>query len=356
MSHLSADLPSTMPRPPRPTGRALESSERIFRGANARAALTAVRNAFGDDAIVLETYEEAGATVVIARAAEPERKAPPPEFKLAPPRALPPTTSASTSAPLAASIPEAIQQLVDKGVAEHIARRVHERAGRVRGARGPEDALQTVLAELVEGAVAPWQRLADRRRRVVALLGPTGVGKTTTIAKMAARAILEEQQRVALITLDTWRIGAVEHIRRYGEIMDVPAFVARDAATLRQALDQVRDRELVLIDTAGRSPQESASFEEQLRTVTAFPEVSLYLTVAAGTGIRQLRAIRERYDSCGALLRLLITKVDESDGSGAVLNAAAILGRPVAGFADGQRVPEDLHSFDAASFAAQVSA
>jgi len=356
MSHLSADLPSTMSRLQRPAGRALESSERIFRGANARAALAAVRSTFGDHAIVLETFEEGGVTVVIARAAEPERKADPPEFKLAPPRVVAPATAPTSPALGATSIPEAIQQLIDKGVAEHIARRVHERAGRVRGARGPEHALQTVLAELVESAAAPWQRLPDRRRRVIALLGPTGVGKTTTIAKMAARAILEEQQRVALITLDNWRIGAVEHIRRYGEIMDVPAFVARDAATLRQALDQVRDRELVLIDTAGRSPQECASFEEQLRTVTAVPEISLYLTVAAGTGIRQLRAIRERYDSCGALLRLLITKVDESDGSGAVLNAAAVLGRPVAGFADGQRVPEDLHAFDAASFAAQVSA
>jgi flagellar biosynthesis protein FlhF len=340
----------------------VELNNRTFRGATTRAAFAAVRDALGDDAIVVETREERGQAVVVARA-------PVARFELAPPLTAPRAVSAAsvsaapqlhapTPAPRPRPAPRTsqtqhplLERLLDRGVADHIAQRALDRAARMP--QPIDAALRETLHDLVESAPAPWR--AAPRQRVVALVGPTGVGKTTTIAKMAARALIDHKQTVALVTLDTWRIGAVEHMRRFGEILEVPMFVAQDAASLRAALARVANRDIVFIDTAGRSPHETQSFTDQLTTLTSLPDVEIHLTVAAATPVRQLRAVRERY-AAHASLRAIVTKLDESDGAGALVNAGAILGRPLAAFTDGQRVPEDLHGFDVGALAHEVLA
>ncbi len=93
-------------------------------------------------------------------------------------------------------------------------------------------------------------------KRIWAFIGPTGVGKTTTIAKLAALYHLRYQKKIALITLDTFRIGAIEQLQTYAQILQVPLQVAKDRETLRKAIEHNADRDLVLIDTAGRSPQQ----------------------------------------------------------------------------------------------------
>jgi len=124
-----------------------------------------------------------------------------------------------------------------------------------------------LLSSRTQAAVAPWMPAAGGRR-VVALVGPTGVGKTTTVAKIAARALMEHRLKIALVTLDTYRIGATERVTRYGEIMKVPTFVARDREELQAVLGKTRDRDLVLIDTAGRSLSEAVAKQaEVLRSV-----------------------------------------------------------------------------------------
>lgn len=364
--------------------------DRAFRGNTPRDAFAAVRSALGDDAIIVATREERAASgtqiVVIARATSPRATLQAPRrpaartsapraagFELAPPliasRAsllpapsvsapphMPPMMHAARAADTmdtdraleANAVHQLAEKLVQRGVAEHIARRVAERSTGRTGA-----ALAIVLGELAESTETPW--VTGTRRRVVALVGPTGVGKTTTVAKAAARALLDHKAEVGLITLDTWRIGAVEHMRRYGEIMDVPTAIASDAASLQSALARMGNRDLILIDTAGRSPVETASFEDQMRTLAACPDVEIHLAVAAGSSVRQLRAIRERYTGVNNI-RLIVTKLDEADGPGALLNVAAIVGRPVAAFTDGQRVPEDIHPLEINQFAAQVLA
>lgn len=232
-------------------------------------------------------------------------------------------------------------QLVTRGVEEALAEElVREALAAVGGGEHGAlvDAVRKNLNERLVPARAPW--LADRRR-IIALVGPTGVGKTTTLAKMAARAITDSKLKVAMITVDTYRIGAAEQITRYGEIMRVPTFVARDRGELLKAVDKAASADLVLIDTAGRSMSEAVARQAELiRTV---PGTQLYLTLSAATGWRELKSQAERYRSLNPA-RLIFTKLDETDCPGGVLSAAMKVSRPVACLTHGQRVPEDIYA------------
>ncbi|HET6438603.1 MAG TPA: GTP-binding protein, partial [Anaeromyxobacter sp.] len=186
---------------------------------------------------------------------------------------------------------------------------------------------------------APW--LLDGRH-VIAMVGPTGVGKTTTLAKLAARALLETKKRVAFVTVDTYRIGATEQLARYAEIMGVPVLVARDRSELARSMDRVADADLVLVDTAGRSSPEDVA--RQAALVRTVPRLQLQLAVAASTGAQELAAVSDRYRAL-APDRLVITKADEAVGPGSVLSASVRICRPISCVTDGQRVPEDIHAY-----------
>jgi flagellar biosynthesis protein FlhF len=200
-------------------------------------------------------------------------------------------------------------------------------------------AVKDLLGERLVPCRAPW--LLDGRH-VIAMVGPTGVGKTTTLAKMAARALLETKKRVAFVTVDTYRIGATEQLARYAEIMGVPVLVARDRSELLRAMERIADADLVLIDTAGRSSPEDVT--RQAALVRTVPRVQLQLCVSACTGAMELAAVAERYRTL-APDRLAITKIDEAAGPGSILSASVRICRPISCVADGQRVPEDIHAY-----------
>ena len=133
---------------------------------------------------------------------------------------------------LTPSAAELLAHLVNRGVEDALAHEAVREAMESASNQSPAAlmaGLRTALSERVIAGRAPW--LGDKGRRVIALVGPTGVGKTTTLAKIAARALMESKQKVALITVDTYRIGASEQLTRYGEIMDVPTFVAATASS-----------------------------------------------------------------------------------------------------------------------------
>jgi flagellar biosynthesis protein FlhF len=173
------------------------------------------------------------------------------------------------------------------------------------------------------------------------MIGPTGVGKTTTLAKIAARALLESHLKVALITVDTYRLGASDQLARYGKIMGVKAHIARDAAGLADAVAQSRDADLVLIDTAGRSDRTARKAQAQL--LRTLPQVEFHLVLSAATGAREVAAMARHYEEIEPD-HLIFSKLDEACGPGSVLSAASILSRSVSCMTDGQRVPEDIHS------------
>ncbi len=232
-------------------------------------------------------------------------------------------------------------RLVARGVepvlAEDLVRQALQLSASPPHSRGVAASVRDLVGERLVPCRAPW---LHQGRHAIALVGPTGVGKTTTLAKIAARALLEARRRVALLTVDTYRIGACDQLARYGEIMGAPVLVARDRAELLAAYERVKDFDLVLVDTAGRSLPEDVARQAEL--VRAIPKVQLHLVVSAATGALELAAIGERYRTLQPD-RLVFSKLDEAAGPGGVLSVAVRIGRPVSCVTDGQRVPEDLH-------------
>ncbi|MFS8569423.1 MAG: flagellar biosynthesis protein FlhF [Thermaerobacter sp.] len=177
--------------------------------------------------------------------------------------------------------------------------------------------------------------------RTVAFVGPTGSGKTTTLAKLASRAVLLEGRSVALITLDTYRIGAVDQLQTYAEILDVPLYVAYTADDLLQAVERCRSADLVLIDTAGRGPGDAVAIARLRRVLDQVQIDEIHLVMAAGTRVLDAQYLGATYRRLGPN-RLLLTKLDETLGLGGILELPAVMGLPVSYFTFGQSVPDDI--------------
>jgi flagellar biosynthesis protein FlhF len=177
--------------------------------------------------------------------------------------------------------------------------------------------------------------------RVVALVGPTGVGKTTTIAKLAANYRLRENRRVGLITVDTYRIAAVEQLRTYADIIDLPMEVVSTPREMREAVQRMRTFDLVLMDTAGRSPRDEVRIQE-LRSmlVEAAPD-EVHLVLSAAASSRSLVAAAEKFAPVG-VTSLLVTKLDEATGLGSLLALARKCQLPYSYLTNGQNVPDDI--------------
>jgi flagellar biosynthesis protein FlhF len=207
-----------------------------------------------------------------------------------------------------------------------------------------------VVAEIVRHL--PTAAAGDPEPRVIAVAGPTGAGKTTTLAKIAARAAIRDDRRVALLTLDTHRVGAVAQLGRYAELIGVPFEAIRDPADLSQAVGRHAGADLVMIDTAGRA-EPRADAETLASCLRAVPGAESYLAVPAATRRTDLRAVVRRFAALRAT-RLIVTKTDETALLGGVLNAAAYSGLPLAWLCGGPRVPEDLEAADALALAHRI--
>jgi flagellar biosynthesis protein FlhF len=234
------------------------------------------------------------------------------------------------------------QQLVRVGVPVSAARELATRV-RTRLGREPNDRLEAA------GALTPVLRermlfapSGLRETRVVALVGPTGVGKTTTVAKLAAHAGLVEGRRVALVGMDHYRLGAAEQLERFADLIGVPVRHAWDAASLSQALAELAWADLVLIDTEGRAPSDKAAIG---RLASAFESagepIFVHLCLAAATRDAELARIIARLAPLSPV-RLTVTKVDEAVEAGSIVAAHVASGLPLAWLTTGQRVPEDI--------------
>ena len=178
-------------------------------------------------------------------------------------------------------------------------------------------------------------------KRVAAFLGPTGVGKTTTIAKIAADATIRFGRKVGLVTLDTYRIAAVEQLAAYGEIMGLELKVARSVEELRKAIASLANCDLILIDSAGRNPKDERALGELGDLLDGHRATDRVLCLAAGTNPRTLAEITRAFAPLD-YRELVITKMDECVGHGSILNAHLRTSRPLTYFTTGQRVPEDI--------------
>ena len=177
--------------------------------------------------------------------------------------------------------------------------------------------------------------------KIVAFVGPTGVGKTTTIAKIAAEYALRRGQKLVLVSLDTYRLGAIDQLRVYGEIMEVPFEVASGKEDLRRIVDSHSDKDLILIDTTGRSHQDKDYSGELKEIFDDVGEVEIHLVLSVTAQEKLFAATYRQFSSIG-VDRVLFTKLDEGLSFGSLFNFSVRNRLPISYFTSGQRVPEDL--------------
>lgn len=245
---------------------------------------------------------------------------------------------------------EIYTQLIDSDIDDDLAR---ELVCKLRQNCTPEQlhdpvGSRALLSAMVEAdiRVAPPIQTEVGRRRVVALVGPTGVGKTTTIAKLAANFRLRDGIKMGLVTVDTYRIAAVEQLRTYAEIIDLPMKVVTSPQEMRRALDELSDLDLILIDTAGRSPRDELKIQElkSLLNEASVDEVHLVMSLTAS--VRSIRMTCEQFASVNPT-SLILTKLDEAAGAGSLLSVSRDVNLPFSYLTTGQDVPEDIEPANA---------
>jgi flagellar biosynthesis protein FlhF len=215
--------------------------------------------------------------------------------------------------------------------------------------------LRWLLAEALAGLVkcAGSLRMKKNGPRIMAIVGPTGVGKTTTIAKLAAMHALNRGASVAMITTDNFRVGAIEQLKTYAKIMDIPLEVAATSQELAKTLARHADKDLILIDTAGRSPKDAERLAELKGYLECHPGIETYLCMSATTRARELDEIIATFGVL-PITRFLFTKLDESESYGCIVNTHLKHKLPLSYFTTGQKVPEDIEVASARKLAALV--
>jgi flagellar biosynthesis protein FlhF len=237
-------------------------------------------------------------------------------------------------------------QLIQNQVAEEVAREIVktlEREIRPEYLSQPEYVRQR-LAEQIEKLVpiaAPIVRTRQTGPHVVALIGPTGVGKTTTLAKLAANLKLNQKHRVGLITLDTYRIAAVDQLKRYADIIGSPLRVVGNAEELREATRSMSDMEFILIDTAGRSPRDTMKLNELRGLLAAVKPDEVHLVLSSTSAQACVDLAVQRFSEV-RVDKIIFTKLDEAAHVGVVLNVLRKLDKRLSYLTTGQDVPNDI--------------
>ncbi|HPI93108.1 MAG TPA: flagellar biosynthesis protein FlhF [Deltaproteobacteria bacterium] len=221
------------------------------------------------------------------------------------------------------------EKLVSRGIRENLTDLIFAKLGD----ESTEEDVKNLLSRLVrvEGPT-------DDRIRI--FLGTTGVGKTTTIAKMAGRAVMSEGKRVALITLDSYRIGAIDQSRIYAKILNIPFFSVTTPLELKTAFNQLGSTDLILVDTVGRSPF-CADYVRQLLGFFEGINACRFLLLPVATRDREMDTITKMFSPL-KVDRMIFTKSDEAHTFGSIITHNMIHRTPVSYITTGQRVPEDI--------------
>lgn len=259
----------------------------------------------------------------------------------------------SADHPRSASLPPALfplyTDLIEAEVGEHFARQLVERLRRRDGAHDLTSPAQARrhLVELLAGEICSTGPIVVEpgSRQVAALVGPTGVGKTTTIAKLAANFRLREKRRVGLITVDTYRVAAVEQLRTYAEIIELPMEVVSTPREMRGAIQRLADQDLTLIDTAGRSPADEVKIQELKALLQEARPTQVHLVLTSAASATTLKRTVELFQPA-APTACIFTKLDEALALGNLLEVLLESRLPVSYLTDGQNVPDDIEAAD----------
>jgi len=235
--------------------------------------------------------------------------------------------------------------LIEQEVSEDIAK---ELIGVLSEKLTPEELenKEMIQASLMEAVMARMQfvepiQLEKGRPKRIAFVGPTGVGKTTTIAKLAAEFSLRHKKKVALLTLDTYRIAAVEQLKTYAEIMGVPLEVVMTPREVQQAIDKHHDADLIFIDTAGRSHKNEMQMMELKGFLEAIKPDETHLVLSTTSNYKNVREALDSFDSFN-VDKLIFTKIDEAVSFGLILNVMSKVNKRLSYVTTGQNVPDDI--------------
>lgn len=196
-------------------------------------------------------------------------------------------------------------------------------------------------------------RISSSRQHVVAFIGPTGVGKTTTIAKLAAHFSLTENLAVGMITCDTFRVGAAEQLKTFGDILSVPVKVVSTPAEMKEAIGELMDRDIIFIDTTGRSAKNTAQISEVKHFLDAAVPTETFLVLSATTKRKDMEEIVEKFGII-PFDRIIFTKLDETSSLGGVYSLLYKTGKNPSYITFGQNIPDDIAIAEPNSFVVRL--
>ncbi|MGI6778774.1 MAG: flagellar biosynthesis protein FlhF [Acetivibrionales bacterium] len=233
---------------------------------------------------------------------------------------------------------------IEAGIVKQILETASSRISETENTNDYESAVHNMIADILGKPETIKLKEAEKPTTVI-FVGPTGVGKTTTLAKIAANYALNLKKSVGLITADTYRIAAVEQLKTYAEILGIPITVVYSPADMRDAISNFSDKDLVLIDTAGRSQRNKAQLEELKSLIEVSNPDEVYLVLSTTTGIMSSREILKTY-SFLKNYKLIFTKIDEAPVLGLILNIKYLTGKKLSYITTGQNVPDDIEMAD----------
>lgn len=225
----------------------------------------------------------------------------------------------------------------------------------------PGSSVDVILSNVYQKMILLFGRpepiaLSAKKPKVVFFIGPTGVGKTTTIAKIASKYKVEQNRKVAFITADTYRIAATEQLRVYANILDSPMSIVYSADELNSAVEKMADYDLIFVDTAGFSHKNSEQKKDTKDLICGLDEKyakEVYLVLSATTKYKDLLEIVDIYSSISAF-NLIFTKLDETSAYGNILNVKLYSGAELSYVTNGQNVPDDIELFDSQRIVKQL--
>ena len=240
--------------------------------------------------------------------------------------------------------------LLDNEVSEKYANQIIDE---MSSARKENVSIDTLLGNIYQKMILKFGepvpvKASKGGAKIVFFIGPTGVGKTTTVAKIASKLKLESKKKIALLTTDTYRIAATEQLRTYADILDVPFQVIYTAEELQEATEALKDYDVIMVDTAGHSPNNEEQHRDLKHFVDAVNEKiskELYLVVSATTKYKDLLKIVDSYDDMKGY-RIIFTKLDETTTFGNILNIRMYANADLSYVTCGQNVPDDISLLD----------
>jgi len=185
----------------------------------------------------------------------------------------------------------------------------------------------------------------DFDSKINIFVGTTGVGKTTTLAKLASKQVLKKDKKVGFLTLDTYRISAVDQLKTYADILNAPLEVAYDLDDVSYSIQRLKNKDIIFIDTAGRSHKNKEHMEELKQFINCFEQKNIFLVLNANWHIQDIKEIIRKY-SFLENYKIIITKIDETSRTGVILDILYHFGNKIKYIAYGQNVPDDIEEFN----------